>query len=133
MAGPSGGNQVQMFDFMVSWFVKWGADIVGIFCAVLWRVWYNRNQVTHGKAGLDLREVVGWAENFLIEYRSANQVHGHQLGPLCNRNDVWRPPAYDSYKVNTDAAIDTSPPSVPLCCPGNSRGDIFEGGETGTK
>ncbi|TXG47174.1 hypothetical protein EZV62_026468 [Acer yangbiense] len=39
MAGSSGGNQVQLFDFLVSWFVKWDADIVGLFCVVLWRVW----------------------------------------------------------------------------------------------
>ncbi|KAK4858050.1 hypothetical protein QYF36_010179 [Acer negundo] len=48
MAGSSGGNQVQMFDFLVNWFVKWDADIVGLFCVVLWRVWFNRYQVTHG-------------------------------------------------------------------------------------
>ncbi|TXG47166.1 hypothetical protein EZV62_026460 [Acer yangbiense] len=102
MAGSCGGNQVRLFDFLVSWFVKWDADIVGLFCVVLWRVWFNRNQVTHGKAGLDLREVVGWAENFLTEYRSANQVQGHHLAPLCNRNVSWRPPSYGRYKFQEE-------------------------------
>ncbi|KAK1557870.1 hypothetical protein Q3G72_033456 [Acer saccharum] len=61
-------------DLLLHCFNKWDGDVVGLFCVVLWRTWFNRNHVVHGFTWLQLNEVVDWSQSFVTGYRRANVV-----------------------------------------------------------
>ncbi|KAK3230675.1 hypothetical protein Dsin_002556 [Dipteronia sinensis] len=56
------------------------------------------------QSGLILREVVGWTESFVTDFREANMSSGVSIP---NNEVVWQPPYVGSYKLNTYAAIDS--------------------------
>ncbi|KAK3222245.1 hypothetical protein Dsin_009270 [Dipteronia sinensis] len=79
-----------------------------LFCTILWRVWCNRNAGLHGEQTLDTTDMVEWAHNFLVEYKSSRL--GTPLSHHTNENGhvKWFPPCPGFFKINCDAAIDTT-------------------------
>ena len=74
---------------------------IGLAITIAWALWYNKNEVIHGKprkAGLKL---VDWCKNYLDEYWFANRTLSN---PSTHLEVTWFPPNYPSYKVNVDAA-----------------------------
>ncbi|XP_030947476.1 uncharacterized protein LOC115971614 [Quercus lobata] len=74
---------------------------IDLAITIAWALWYNRNEVIHGKprkAGLKL---VDWCKNYLDEYWSANRT---SVNPPAHLEVAWSPSNFPSYKVNVDAA-----------------------------
>lgn len=68
---------------------------------ILVALWYNKNEVIHGKprkAGLKL---VDWCKNYLAEYWSANRT---SVNPPAHLEVALSPSNFPSHKVNVDAA-----------------------------
>ena len=62
-------NQLHLIDYLLDYYDKWGEEVVGLVCVIIWRIWYNRNQVVHGLDRVDLGEVLNWANAYLTEFK----------------------------------------------------------------
>ncbi|KAK3199253.1 hypothetical protein Dsin_022668 [Dipteronia sinensis] len=68
-----------------------------------WHIWWQKNQVVHSAAMRCDENIIGWASNFIGEFRSAN-VTSLSRSCLCR-------PEVCNYKVNIDAVV-----NGPLSC-----------------
>ena len=91
--------------FYFLWYIileaDWSMEDIGLAITIAWALWYNKNEVIHGKprkAGLKL---VDWCKNYLDEYWSANRT---SVNPPAHLEVALSPSNFPSHKVNVDAA-----------------------------
>nr|POE52452.1 hypothetical protein CFP56_74007 [Quercus suber] len=65
-------------------------------------LWYNRNEVRHGKIKKSAMAFVQWSRQYLRESQAANQVVS---SPVVPRVVGWSPPPTARYKVNIDGSV----------------------------
>nr|POE98911.1 putative ribonuclease h protein [Quercus suber] len=75
---------------------------VPLFTATAWSIWYQRNKTRLQDNPLPLRNVAGFARNYLSEFRGMDRpcVQREWAGP-----HRWIPPVSDIVKINYDGAI----------------------------
>ncbi|KAK0579034.1 hypothetical protein LWI29_019957 [Acer saccharum] len=69
-----------------------GRNELELFCVLLWRVWFLRNQVVHGGVHQDVENAVYWAEEFLADFYKATSVPNVQSVHAIPHDVKWRPP-----------------------------------------
>ncbi|TXG67037.1 hypothetical protein EZV62_008312 [Acer yangbiense] len=82
-------------------------DLV-FMCVVLWRIWFWRNQIVHSSLPYRIEEVVGWASDYIGEFRKTNGLDvciSRIAEPDAGSFVKWSLPAEGCYKINYDAAI----------------------------
>ncbi|KAK0592479.1 hypothetical protein LWI29_019869 [Acer saccharum] len=95
-------------DFMLGCLKSLMSGDLELLCVILWRVWFCRNQAIHNSKEIEVGEIVGWASDFVDEWRRAR--FGDQPRPSNGSSSSvesplrWTPPAGGLFKVNTDAA-----------------------------
>ncbi|KAK0600738.1 hypothetical protein LWI29_017969 [Acer saccharum] len=72
--GFKGSNDMHFLDFILGWLRNLCSTELEFLCVIFWRIWFCRNQMIHNKAGVDNRDVVKWASDFIDEWRSISQV-----------------------------------------------------------
>ncbi|KAK1566581.1 hypothetical protein Q3G72_001669 [Acer saccharum] len=76
-----------------------------ILCTFFWRIWFLRNQRTHGAVWDTFEIVWEWATKFVDKFQAANsKVTGNQLREQVER-PKWQCPTSGMFKINTDAAL----------------------------
>ncbi|KAK2664583.1 hypothetical protein Ddye_003157 [Dipteronia dyeriana] len=78
-----------------------------LLCVVLWRLWYVRNQIVHGKAHNGQEDMVSWCASFLRDFKGANEVTYVNRGVVAEKWTRWVPPDHNLYKLNCDVALDS--------------------------
>ncbi|KAK1555565.1 hypothetical protein Q3G72_028291 [Acer saccharum] len=87
-----------------------------LLCVVFWRIWFCRNQLVHNLSSPVLGHVVSWASGYIDEWRSAQEVF--KPNPVGNSllsaglYLKWKPPDFEMFKINTDAATNYSNRSI---------------------
>ncbi|KAK3229296.1 hypothetical protein Dsin_001177 [Dipteronia sinensis] len=99
------GNKVQLLDFLQDYYEIWDKENMALFCVILWRIWFHRNQVVHGLKGVNLEEVVNWAALYLSDFREANKRSLLPVARHQSRVGNWQPPCLGRFKLNCDATI----------------------------
>ncbi|KAK2639071.1 hypothetical protein Ddye_026866 [Dipteronia dyeriana] len=75
-----------------------------IFCVMLWRIWFHRNQVLYSSAPFDLPNIFSWAQEYLSEFSAAiDVVPAERLADQLGIHR-WKAPDQGVFKGNTDAA-----------------------------
>ncbi|KAK3219040.1 hypothetical protein Dsin_013010 [Dipteronia sinensis] len=105
LQGFSFGRYVSFQDFFFYCTQNLGKKELELLFVILWRVWFLRNQLVHGRSCQDMDNVVSWFEVYLAKFHEANSfvvVQGVLVRPL----DVkWQSPGVGVFKMNTDATI----------------------------
>ncbi|KAK3219713.1 hypothetical protein Dsin_013683 [Dipteronia sinensis] len=112
--GVRADDHIQFFDFIFSCTSRLLANELELLCLVFWRVLFRRNGKVHNSAAIDDKNVVPWASSFLLDFQQANGPKevdskvGSDGVRIVQDRPSWCPPSVDSYKINTDAAIDVA-------------------------
>lgn len=73
------------------------------FCISVWWLWWEHNQITHGKQGTPVSRVV---ELILEQAKRKNKQAKMGLTKASLKSEfLWKPPAGDFVKMNVDAAV----------------------------
>ena len=76
--------------------------LVPLFAATAWSIWYQRNKFRLQDNPLPLHNIVGFAKNYLGEFRSLDRLRPHCCSSIIRR---WLPPTVGSVKTNYDGAM----------------------------
>ncbi|KAK0603126.1 hypothetical protein LWI29_001656 [Acer saccharum] len=77
-----------------------------LLCVVLWRMWYLRNLLVHGRVSTGQEDIVCWCAGFMRDYMEANEYAYGCREQVLPSQISWQPPEESSYKLNCDAALD---------------------------
>ncbi|KAK2664406.1 hypothetical protein Ddye_002980 [Dipteronia dyeriana] len=59
------GKYSNLFDLILDCYASMNGEELGLFCVIMWRVWFLRNSALHGKPKHDISVVVKWCRQFL--------------------------------------------------------------------
>ncbi|TXG57115.1 hypothetical protein EZV62_018428 [Acer yangbiense] len=108
MTNVKAGDGMHFIEFMIACMNQLRKEDFGLVCVIIWRIWYYYNGKVHGSVMIPEKDVVPWAADFITDFRSATGVEKVFLGVNSIFGIAWRPPDERSYKMNTDAAIDSA-------------------------
>lgn len=98
------------------WFLevkdKLSKEDFDLFVCICWSIWRNRNRVVHEGRRDDPAMSASFAPAYVQEFKAA-QPHFSRPRPPETSPD-WQPPAVGSFKVNFDASVTCSTPSIGL-------------------
>ena len=76
--------------------------LLPLFAATAWSIWYQRNKSCLQDNPLPLRNIVGFAKNYLCEFRGLDKHHPHRCRSVLRR---WLPFVAGYVKTNNDGAM----------------------------
>ncbi|KAK2655782.1 hypothetical protein Ddye_008834 [Dipteronia dyeriana] len=94
-------------DFLLAYKDQLSVDDMELLCLVVWSVWYRQNGLVHNSAIVYVEDVVPWVVSFHEDYKRANSKVVDRSGRLGVEAARWSHPIAGSFKVNTDAAVDS--------------------------
>ena len=78
------------------------ATFLPLFAVTAWSIWFQRNKTRLKDNPLPLRNVAGFAKNYLCEFRGLDSQHSHKQR---TSSPIWHPPNAGSVKTNYDGAM----------------------------
>ena len=114
---------MQLFEALMN---KLDADGMELFIVQAWIVWNQRNTMVHGGQMKDPCWLNRRAVDYLEEYRKAQeQLVGSSTTP---REQHWKPPPQNMFKLNFDAAVFTKQQSSGIgAIIRNAQGEVMVG------
>jgi len=76
--------------------------LLPLFAVTAWSIWYQINKSRLQENLLPLRNIVGFAKNYLCEFKGLDSHHSHKRRATPPR---WLPPSAGSMKTNYDGAM----------------------------
>ncbi|KAK2636508.1 hypothetical protein Ddye_031300 [Dipteronia dyeriana] len=77
-------------------------DLFNLFFLGCWRLWTNRNTVTHGSIGWATADMVAWIDGFTNKLRVANKPNHKEI---LSHRPTWKPPNFGGFMINCDASF----------------------------
>ena len=96
----SSTDSVSFSDVLEKILVK--PTLLPLFAVTAWSIWFQRNKTRLKDNPLPLRNVAGFAKNYLCEFRGLDSQHPHKWRTSPPR---WHPPNAGSVKTNYDGAM----------------------------
>ncbi|KAK3188397.1 hypothetical protein Dsin_027958 [Dipteronia sinensis] len=97
------GDESHFQDLMVLCANKLASRDFEIFCVLLWRTWFKRNQKVHGNWCDTSEDVLGWSVCFLNEFQNTNWPDEKHKNVAQATKMNWVNPDVGTFKVNTAA------------------------------
>ncbi|KAI9185079.1 hypothetical protein LWI28_003962 [Acer negundo] len=93
------------FDFVLSYENRLKKDELELLCVVWWKIWNMRNHVVHSSPVFTVEEIFDWAVCYLEGFQKAiDSCSCLSVKPQVA--SLWQAPITESFKINTDAALD---------------------------
>ncbi|KAL5746546.1 hypothetical protein ACOSP7_027692 [Xanthoceras sorbifolium] len=96
-----------MMDFLMSCRHQLRPEEFQLFVVILWAIWNRRNNIIHDRPCLPVADIFPWCKAFLDDFLQATTPLA-QAPPAPNRLVRWIPPIHNTFKLNTDAAMDAT-------------------------
>ncbi|KAK2659499.1 hypothetical protein Ddye_006032, partial [Dipteronia dyeriana] len=102
------GNLADFFDLMLVCSTSMTDDKLGLFCIIVWKIWFLRNSLLHNSPNHDVLSVVVWSRSFFDEIQnSVIMMKKMSFDKLRSPVTVWKPPEAGGFKINCKALADT--------------------------
>ncbi|KAK0577567.1 hypothetical protein LWI29_035204 [Acer saccharum] len=113
----NGWNQIKkgcFLDFFGVCMTRLKEEDLRVLCVVFWRICLMCNQLVHGGRTWMVEEILPWSKDFVEEFQAANIQSNDRSIPVRQQPTIWTPPGENSFKLNTDAALDSCSSMVGL-------------------
>ena len=108
ITGWNRGKERSFLDFFGNCVIRLKKEDLCVLSVVFWHIWSLRNLLVHGGGTWMVEEILPWSKDFLKEFQAVNVIQGANRSSLVRQQlIVWSLPCENSFKLNTDAALDS--------------------------